>query len=40
MPKTLRALSKPITSAASDTNRMNGYITRTIVTMSATSAGL
>ncbi len=40
MPKTLRALSMPITSAASETSRMNGYITRTIVTVSTISSGL
>ncbi len=40
MPKMLRALSMPMTSAASETNRMNGYITRTMVTVRANSSGL
>ena len=40
MPKTFFALSMPITSAASETSRMNGYITRTIVTVSAISCGI
>ena len=40
MPKTLRALSMPITSAASDTSRMNGYMMRTIVMVRAISSGL
>src|SRR5664279_5335729 len=38
-PKTLRALSMPMTSAASDTSRMNGYITRVSVTVRAAFAG-
>src|SRR4029077_7896103 len=35
MPNTLRAFSMPITSAASDTSRMNGYMTLVRVTVSA-----
>jgi hypothetical protein len=40
IPNTSRALSIPITSAESDTRAMNGYITRTISTISEISAGL
>ena len=38
-PKTLRALSMPMTRAASDTRRMNGYMTRVRVTVSCALAG-
>ncbi len=39
MPNTLRAFSIPMTSAASDTSRMNGYMTRVRVTVSAALCG-
>ena len=39
MPNTLRAFSMPMTSAASDTSRMNGYMTRVRVTVSAALSG-
>src|SRR5882762_2285219 len=39
MPNTLRAFSMPSTSAASDTSRMNGYMTRVRVTVSAALPG-
>src|SRR6516164_9847036 len=39
IPNTLRAFSIPMTSAASDTSRMNGYMTRVRVTVRAALAG-
>ena len=38
-PNTLREFSMPMTSAASDTSRMNGYMTRVRVTVSAAFSG-
>ena len=39
MPNTLRAFNMPMTSAASDTSRMNGYMMRVRVTVSAALPG-
>src|ERR1700752_2132040 len=39
MPNTLRAFNMPMTSAASDTRRMNGYMMRVSVTVSAALPG-
>ena len=40
IPNTSRAFNIPITSAESETSAMNGYITRTISTISEISSGL
>jgi hypothetical protein len=39
MPKTLRALSMPMTRAASDTRRMKGYMTRVSSTVRCAFSG-